>query len=135
MSAEVDKKRVVVTEIKENSKGLNGFLWLLSVICIAVAAIGNVYVGGQFSLVVRVLAVAGLLIVALLLAALTNQGRAARRFFKDSQIELRKIVWPTRSEATQTTFIVMGVTVVASLILWGLDSIVITLINFLTVRF
>jgi preprotein translocase subunit SecE len=39
-----------------------------------------------------------------------------------SSVEIRKVVWPNRTETTQTTFIVAAAVIVASLILWGLDS-------------
>jgi preprotein translocase subunit SecE len=32
------------------------------------------------------------------------------------------VVWPTRTETTQTTLIVLVAITVAALILWGLDS-------------
>ncbi|MDO5055687.1 preprotein translocase subunit SecE [Pasteurella oralis] len=127
-------------EIKKNtheddslkSKGLNSFLWILVVAVIAGAALGNIYLVEQFSTPIRVVGVVILLLVALGIAALTNQGTKARHFFSESKIELRKIVWPSRQEATQTTFIVAGVTILVSLILWGLDSVIVALITFLT---
>ena len=36
--------------------------------------------------------------------------------------EIRKVIWPNRTETTQTTLIVTAAVLVASLILWGLDS-------------
>ena len=36
--------------------------------------------------------------------------------------EIRKVVWPTRQETTQTTLIVVAVVLVMALLLWGLDS-------------
>ena len=36
--------------------------------------------------------------------------------------EIRKVVWPNRTETTQTTLIVLAAVIVASLLLWGLDS-------------
>lgn len=132
MLSEVDKKKGTQESNTVRSKGLNAIFWLLFTIVVVTAAIGNIYFAEQFSAPIRVVGVAVLLLVALGLASLTNQGAKARRFFGDSKIELRKIVWPTRQEATQTTLIVAGVTVVVSLILWGLDSMIVTLITFLT---
>ena len=39
-----------------------------------------------------------------------------------STTEIRKVIWPNRTETTQTTLIVTAAVLVASLILWGLDS-------------
>ncbi|MFU2059981.1 preprotein translocase subunit SecE [Avibacterium volantium] len=133
MASNIDKKKhAEQAEHLQKSKGLNTFLWLLGIVIIAVAAVGNIYFADQFSTPIRVVAVVILLFVALGILAITNQGTKARAFLKDSRTELRKIVWPTRSEAMQTTLIVMAVTMIVSLILWGLDSIIVSVINFLT---
>ena len=132
MALEVEKKKNAPEALEEKSKGVNIFLWLLTVVIIAVTAFGNIYFQDQYSTPIRVVAVVVLLLISLGVAAMTNQGRKALGFFKDSRTELRKIVWPTRPEATQTTFIVVGVTVFVSLILWGLDSIIVRIITFLT---
>ncbi|WP_373101217.1 MULTISPECIES: preprotein translocase subunit SecE [Pasteurellaceae] len=133
MALEIDKKKNAPEIVDEQkSKGANNVLWLLVVVVIAAAALGNIYLVEQFSAPVRVVGVVVLLLAALGIAAVTNQGTRARGFLKDSRTELRKVVWPTRQEAMQTTLIVMGVTVVVSLILWGLDSIIVSVVTFLT---
>ncbi|MEC8716811.1 MAG: preprotein translocase subunit SecE, partial [Pseudomonadota bacterium] len=40
----------------------------------------------------------------------------------EARVEIRKVVWPTREETTQTTLVVLALVFVMSLILWGLDS-------------
>ena len=132
MSLEIEKKKNIQQESIEKPKGVNTFLWLVVIAIIIIAAVGNVYFTEQYSTAIRVVAVVVLLAVAFIVAALTNQGKKALAFFGESRTELRRIVWPTRPEAIQTTLIVMGVTVVTSLILWGLDSIIVSIINFLT---
>ena len=125
MALEIEKKKNESETVVEKSKGLNIFLWLLAVAIIAASAFGNITP-------IRVVAVIVLLLISLGVAATTNQGRKALGFFQDARTELRRIVWPSRPEATQTTFIVVGVTVFVSLILWGLDSIIVSIITFLT---
>ena len=132
MALEIEKKKNAPEPLEGQSKGLNIFLWLLTVVIIAATAFGNIYFQDQYSTPIRVVAIVVLLLISLGVAAMTNQGRKALGFFKDSRTELRKIVWPTRPEATQTTFMVVGVTVFVSLILWGLDSIIVRIITFLT---
>ena len=134
MALEIEKKKNAPEplEVEGKAKWLNIFLWLLTIVIIAVTAFGNIYFQVQYSTPIRVVAVVVLLLISLGVAAMTNQGRKALGFFKDSRTELRKIVWPTRPEATQTTFMVVGVTVFVSLILWGLDSIIVRIITFLT---
>ena len=132
MALESEKKKNESETVVEKSKGLNIFLWLLAVAIIAASAFGNIYFQDQYSTPIRVVAVIVLLLISLGVAATTNQGRKALGFFQDARTELRRIVWPSRPEATQTTFIVVGVTVFVSLILWGLDSIIVSIITFLT---
>ena len=107
-------------------------LWIIAVALIIVAAVGNTYFAAQLSLVVRVLALVALGAGAVAAAALTNQGQKTLHFIKESRTELRKIIWPTRPEATQTTLIVIAMCVVVSLVLWGIDSIIVRLVAFLT---
>jgi len=53
-------------------------------------------------------------------------------FAKESRTEVRKVVWPTRQEANQTTLIVLAATLVMALILWGLDGIIVRVVGFIT---
>ena len=129
----VDKKKnVSETVVEDKSKGLNALLWILVAVFFAAAAIGNVYFQKVYSLPIRVVGVVIALVIAFAFAAITNQGTKARTFFKDSKIEAQKVVWPSRQEARQTTLIVIGVTIIASLFFWATDSIIVTVINFLT---
>lgn len=114
------------------SKGVNGALWVASAVLFAVAAIGNAYFATHFAFIVRILLLIVLLVGAVALAALTNQGQKAIGFMKDSRQELRKIIWPTRAETTQTTLIVGAMCLLVALALWGIDSIIVAVINFLT---
>lgn len=133
MATEIKKKAPEQVQDKgEKSKGTNTLLWIIAVALIIVAAVGNTYFAAQLSLVVRVLALVALGAGAVVAAALTNQGQKTLHFIKESRTELRKIIWPTRPEATQTTLIVIAMCVVVSLVLWGIDSIIVRLVAFLT---
>ena len=133
MATEIKKKAPEQVQDKgEKSKGTNTLLWIIAVALIIVAAVGNTYFATQLSLVVRVLALVALGAGAVAAAALTNQGQKTIHFIKESRTELRKIIWPTRPEATQTTLIVIAMCVVFSLVLWGIDSIIVRLVAFLT---
>ena len=50
----------------------------------------------------------------------------------EARTEVRKVIWPTRQETLHTTLIVAAVTAVMSLILWGLDGILVRLVSFIT---
>ena len=72
----------------------------------------------------RLARVGGMLLdvaVALGIASQTDKGRQVIGFVRDAQIEVRKVVWPTRQETVQTTLVVMIVVVVFAFLLWLLD--------------
>ena len=102
---------------------LNGVKWLLVLLLIVAAVVGNVYYSDQ-SLLYRVLGIVALAFVAAFIAVQTSQGAAFWKLAKEARTEIRKVVWPTRQESTQTTLIVVGFVLLMSLILWGLDSLV-----------
>lgn len=135
MATENKKKALETVESEVatvKSKGVNGALWAVAVLLIAAAAVINAYFTSHFALIVRVLLMVVLVVGAVVLAALTNQGQKALGFMKESRLELRKIVWPTRQETTQTTLIVVAMCLVVALALWGIDSLIVALITFLT---
>lgn len=43
--------------------------------------------------------------------------------------ELRKVAWPSREDAIRLTAIVLAVTLVIALILWGFDTVFTELVN------
>ena len=51
----------------------------------------------------------------------TEKGRRIWSFFGEAQIEVRKVVWPTREETVQTTLVVILMVFVIALFLWLLD--------------
>jgi preprotein translocase subunit SecE len=62
--------------------------------------------------------VAGLAIAVLLLWT-SATGRDFLSFAKESVRETKKVVWPTRKEATQITAVVFGFVLVMAIFLWG----------------
>jgi len=96
--------------------------WLVATLLLG-SAVTAFYYYGEESLLLRVI---GLLIVAAATAAIaftTEKGRAAWEFMRDSRTELRKVVWPTRKETTQTTLVVFGVVTLVAIFLWMVDGI------------
>jgi preprotein translocase subunit SecE len=66
--------------------------------------------------------VAGL-VVAVLLLWTSATGRDFLGFAKESVRETKKVVWPTRKEATQITLVVFGFVLIMAIFLWGTDKI------------
>ena len=73
------------------------------------------------SILLRVLGLLAAIVIAGLIALQTEKGKQIWGFFQDAQIEVRKVVWPTREETVQTTLIVILVVVVIAIFLWLLD--------------
>ncbi len=97
------------------------FKWIVVAVVVAGGVFGNWYYQDQ-SLLYRVLALLALAGIAALVTFQTNQGKALWTLIMESRVEIRRVVWPNRQETTQTTFIVVGLVLVFSLVLWGLDS-------------
>lgn len=95
--------------------------WSAAAILVAVAVVGNQYFSAE-PLLYRVLGIVVLAAAASFVALQTVKGGAFFALAKEARTEIRKVVWPTRQETTQTTLIVVAVVLVMALLLWGLDS-------------
>ena len=51
-----------------------------------------------------------------------NRANPISQFVRESRLELRKVVWPTRQEATRLTLVVIAVSAGVGLILGGFDE-------------
>ncbi|MFN8439588.1 MAG: preprotein translocase subunit SecE [Caldilineaceae bacterium] len=56
---------------------------------------------------------------------------ALMRYFRETRAELAKVSWPTREEGTRLTVIVFIATVIATIIIFGVDSLFHEVILFL----
>ena len=70
---------------------------------------------------VRVGVILTCIVVALGLLYATHQGKGFVRLLKDSRIELRRVTWPTKQETVTTSWQVLVVVVVTSIVLWCFD--------------
>ncbi|TDF86029.1 preprotein translocase subunit SecE [Pseudomonas sp. H9] len=95
--------------------------WLAVVALVVVGVVGNLYYSAS-PILYRVLALLVLAAVAGFIALQTAKGKSFFTLVKEARTEIRKVVWPTRQETTQTTLIVVAVVLVMALLLWGLDS-------------
>lgn len=49
-------------------------------------------------------------------------GKRISQWFKDLKSELKKVVWPTRSQVVNNTLVALVVIIVSSIVIWGFDS-------------
>ena len=101
---------------------LDGLKWLVVVAIIAAGTVGNSYYAEQVAILYRVLAMVVLGLAAAFVALQTAKGAAFWELLKSAQIEMRKVVWPTKPETNQTTLMVLVVVFVMAILLWGLDA-------------
>ena len=99
----------------------NYIRWSLGIFLIGLSVYGNSYFSLE-PLLYRVVGVLILVSMAALILITTDQGKQALKLILESRTEIRRVVWPTRIETTQTTLIVIVAITIAGLILWGLDS-------------
>lgn len=106
--------------------------WVVVIALVAAAVLGNSYFS-ELSPLYRALGVLAVGLVAAFVALQTEQGKAFNQLRKDSMVELRKIVWPTRQETLQTTLIVLVFVLIVALLLfvldWALNGMISTLIG------
>ncbi len=62
------------------------------------------------------------LIVAVFIFLKSEHGSKLIYFLKETRIELRKVVWPTKDETIKTTGMIMIAVVVVAIFLWIVDA-------------
>ncbi|MDR2874782.1 MAG: preprotein translocase subunit SecE [Methylobacillus sp.] len=95
---------------------------LVLALLLVAAGIAAFYLLSDHALVLRVLAVLGGIIAAVVVMWTTPMGKTAFTFSKESAAETRKVVWPNRKETIQTTLAVFAFVVVMGIFLWIVDT-------------
>ena len=95
---------------------LAGFVVILSLVAYYALASQTIWV--------RLAALLGGFAVAVVLAAVSADGKRFLAYAKDSVAEAKKVVWPSRKEATQMTLVVFAFVVVMALFLWAADKLI-----------
>lgn len=113
----------VRTVDKSVNGGLNAVLWLLALGLVIGVSVLNQF-NTHLSSIVRLLIVVASIVVALVCFLLTNQGRKLLKFGMESILELRKIYYPTKKEALQTSIIVVVISVLVSFMFWFFDFVI-----------
>lgn len=96
------------------------------------AGIGGFYYFSQRSTLLSVVVMLALFGIAVFTAMRTAKGQFAWWFLREAQIEVRKVVWPTRQETVQTTGMIILMVIIVSLLIWMIDSILFWIVQTLT---
>ena len=92
-------------------------------IAIVIAALALYYVNPlNFNTLTKVLITLLWFVIAGAVFIKSTQGDRFLHFLRETRIELRKVVWPTREETVKTTGIIMIAVVVVAIFLWIIDA-------------
>jgi preprotein translocase subunit SecE len=94
---------------------------LVVALLILIAALVGFYFYADHDLLYRVIGLLAAVGISVAIALQTDKGREIWGYFHDAQIEVRKVVWPTRKETVNTTLLVIGMVIIVAMILWLLD--------------
>ncbi len=142
-TADAKKTEIKKADSKKPAKDVSSpfdfVLWTLSFAFLALAIGGNYYYTrfmmideSTFMRLGRVALVIAIIVAGLAITLFTSRGKRLLSFTRDSYIELRKVVWPTRNEGLQTTFIVFIAVSVVSLFLYLCDLIFLQIVRIIT---
>ncbi len=113
-----------VVHHKSGASGADIVKYALALLLVAAGVAAFYWFQGQWPTPVRVLAVIGGLVLGAVVFLTTRKGAETLEFLSEARFELRKVVWPTRQEALRTTWIVILMVIVISLILAGFDVVI-----------
>ncbi|VAW93590.1 Protein translocase subunit SecE [hydrothermal vent metagenome] len=102
------------------------------VLALVVAGIYGFYHYADEAFLFRVLGLLAIIAVAFGIAVTTQAGTNGVNFGRAAVVEMRKTVWPTKKETMQTTGIVIVMVIIMGLVLWLFDTILVSIIRWLT---
>ena len=104
----------------------SGVLDIVKLVVAAAVIVGGLYsyyyYAFEITLPFRVLIVLGGTGVGIAIAMMSSQGQRLWHFIQGSRVEIRKVVWPTKQETTQTAIAVFVFTLIMAVFFWALDS-------------
>jgi len=113
----------MIAQTETSESGVLDIIKLLVAAAVLVGGLyGYYYYENDIALPLRVLMVLGGAGAGIAIAMSSTQGRRLWHFIQGSRVEIRKVVWPTRQETTQTAIAVFVFTLILALFFWALDS-------------
>ncbi len=97
---------------------------LIIAVAIIAASFYMYYTQEEISTLYRVLGVFAAVVIAFLISAKTEKGASSIAFIRASVVEMKKVVWPSKKETTQTTLTVGVMVVIVGIILWTFDQLI-----------
>jgi preprotein translocase subunit SecE len=110
----------VVTKVEQTSSGFDT-VKLMTALLVLGAGVGGFYYFEDESQLLRVIGMLAVAAVAFFIVTTTDVGRRSLGFVREARVEVRKVVWPTRQETTQTTIAVLIMVFIVAIMLWLFD--------------
>ena len=129
--AMLNRSRAMNAKAETQYSKLDTIKLIGSLLLVAGALVGFYYYADQ-PLLYRVMGLVVVAAVAITVALQTERGQSVRSFLREVQVEVRKVVWPTRQETLQTTLIVIAMVLAVAIFLWLFDMILRSLVQLLT---
>jgi preprotein translocase subunit SecE len=90
-------------------------------VALLAAGVAGFYYWSESLMIVRVVAVLAGLVASVVVFGTSASGKIFFVFARESIEETKRVVWPTRKEAVQTTGVVFAFVVVMAVVLWMMD--------------
>ena len=100
---------------------MNNFKLVLAILSV-IGGVATFYFLKDSATVIRLIGLLLGLVIAVVIALSTNQGRQFYAFSKDSIEEAKKVVWPNKKETFQTAGAVFAFVSVMAIFLWLVDA-------------
>ena len=112
----------MVTKTEHSTSGIDTVKLTTALMGLIAGVVGFYYFEDESQLL-RVIGMLAVVAVAFFIVTTTNIGQRSLGFVRDARVEVRKVVWPTRQEATQTTIAVLIMVVLVAIMLWLFDMV------------
>ena len=122
-------------EVVKTGSPVDVIFWIIALALLAGALMVNQYLPAYWipanNVWVRVGVILACIVVALGLLYATHQGKGFVQLLKDSRVELRRVIWPTKQETVTASWQVLLVVVITAISLWCFDYIISWLMKFI----
>jgi preprotein translocase subunit SecE len=116
----------------ETGPGALDTVKLAAAVLVLLAGFVAYYWFADASILLRVLGLVAGLVAGIVIAFQSSQGRELWQFIQGSQVEIRKVVWPTQQETINTTLVVIVFTIVMAAFFFLVDFLLLNITQFFT---
>ena len=110
----------MVTKTEQTTSGFDTVKLVVALLALIAGVVGFYYFADESQLL-RVIGLLAIAVTAFFIVSTTEIGRRSLGFVRDARVEVRKVVWPTRTETTQTTIAVLIMVFLVAIMLWLID--------------